>query len=140
MAFFLTSCSPDKNKIGEAFATMNQEQLSRFIDRISHDVVSKYRYGRGQNVVHAATINKANPQAVRLAHVSGGDLNHSDNDGRTPLHHAIDANLSDAAKTLIDLGARKDIPNEAGFTAVSFCRIVLKNEPNHETCVIINSN
>lgn len=124
--------------MAEAFATMNQDQLSRFIESTGRAAVSQYRYGRGQNVVHAAIINTANPQAIQFAYENGADLNHADNDGRTPLHHTIDANLPSAAQTLVELGARTDIPNEAGFTAISFCQVVLESEPDHATCLIIN--
>eukprot|EP00123_Amoebidium_parasiticum_P016124 comp23300_c0_seq1/m.38249 comp23300_c0_seq1/g.38249 ORF comp23300_c0_seq1/g.38249 comp23300_c0_seq1/m.38249 type:complete len:733 (-) comp23300_c0_seq1:544-2742(-) len=48
----------------------------------------------------------------------GANINHQNEDGNTPLHHAIIEEATDVAKLLLEKGARVDIENEDGATAV----------------------
>ena len=138
MSFSIKDSRADSVGIAEAFAALGFAELVGFLDDKSLLQIKNYRYGRGQNAVHAAVVNTTNPEAIRLAYEAGADINHQDRDGRTPLHHTIDANFYLAARLLMELGARTDIPNEAGFTAASFCQVVLKSEPNHKSCRIVS--
>ncbi len=99
--------------------------------------ISKFVYGRGQNLAHAAVENRKYPTVLRLLKRAGVNLDHQDDDGRTPLHCAIDANRFEAARILIELGASLAIQNEAGYSPLLFCSEVLKSMPDHETCEFV---
>ncbi|SHH80988.1 ankyrin repeat domain-containing protein [Marivita hallyeonensis] len=133
-AFLLSSCGGDGLSLAEAFATMSPSELSRFIASKESVDIANYRFGRNQNVVHAAINNKNSANAISLAFENGSDLDHLDNDRRTPLHHAIDANLLEATQTLLALGASTSIENEAGFSPTDFCELVLRSDPMHAAC------
>ncbi|WP_227272738.1 ankyrin repeat domain-containing protein [Roseobacter weihaiensis] len=135
----VSACYADDLRIAEAFATFEKAELLRFLSTKTEADVSQYRYARGQNVVHAALVNASNPDAIRIAVQYSADLDHQDADGRTPLHHAIDGNATTEASILLDLGARLDLPNASGLTAVSFCEGVLRDQPDHATCKIVKS-
>lgn len=138
MSLFVSSCQAGGPEVAEAFATYDAVKLTAFVE--ARGGLAGYTYGRGQNIVHAATINPQSGDAIRLAVAAGGDVDHQDADGRTPLHHAIDANLAQSAEALLQNGASTEIENEAGFSASRFCDVVLKSEPTHSTCLIVKKN
>ncbi|WP_300029332.1 ankyrin repeat domain-containing protein [uncultured Roseobacter sp.] len=140
MALATSSCRADGLHLAEAFATKSSLELSQFLKDYSRSEISRYRYGNNQNVVHAATVNRENTDAVKQAVLYGADVNHQDEEGRTPLHYAIDLDDLAKAKSLMELGAATTIENASGFSAISFCAVVLRDQPRHKTCsfVVVN--
>jgi len=118
-------------------ATGSPEMVS---DEISNLEVTEFKslvFGRGYNLVHVAIKNEERPEVIRVLFENGANLDLQDDDGRTPLHHAIDADNAKAAKVLIELGAKTNIPNDAGFTQTRFCQDVLKQISSHRTCLVV---
>jgi len=134
-----SACLADDLGTARAFATFDRAELADYLLLKPESEIAQYVSERGQNAVHSAILNNSNLDAIKQAFKHGADLNHQDIDGRTPLHHAIDGNLAAAALILIDLGARRDIHNASGFTAISFCKYALTIEPQHATCKLVNS-
>ena len=99
--------------------------------------IASFTYGRGQNLAHAAVENKKYPEVLMLLADAGVDLDRQDADGRTPLHHAIDADRLEGARILIDLGASLTLENEAGFSPIRFCKDALRSLPGHRTCQLV---
>lgn len=124
--------------IEEAFATLPPDDLQGYIQSTPKKTIKSHVYGRNQNIFHAAITNPHSAYAIKSAHELGANINHQDADKRTPLHHVIDADISEAAKALIAHGARTDIENEAGYSPYRFCKYVLENQPTHASCLIIN--
>ena len=67
-------------------------------------------------------IQRRRADNVRLLLESHADVNASDSRGDTPLMHAFQGLTPDASiiRALLERGARSDIPNPAGFTAMDY--------------------
>ena len=59
-------------------------------------------------------------ECATAAVAAGADLNAQDNEGNTPLHHAIDKEQYDLVKLLIQHGAKMTISNLNGENAVKY--------------------
>jgi hypothetical protein len=124
----------DLHPLVSVAATGTEEDLSnRLLETSAHEF-RRLRYGRGHSILHAAVMNADRPGVVLALARAGARVDAQDDDGRTPLHHAIDANHEMVARMLLFAGARTDIPNDAGLDAVEFCRSGLREIPGHETC------
>lgn len=58
--------------------------------------------------------------AIQLALEVGNDVNMSDARGETALHHAIDRNLPDVVRFLVDNGAQVNVKNKRGLTPLRY--------------------
>ena len=67
----------------------------------------------GYTLLHAAASYSQMEVLVWLASKEGCDLNSKDVDGDTPLHHC---DAVEAARLLVERGARVDVKNNAGET------------------------
>lgn len=95
---------------------------------------STFTFKLNKNLAHYLGYKNSNPALVKKLLELGVDINAQDDDGRTPLHHAIDGGNPRTAGSLIENGASLEIENSSGLSPVSFCREVLKNLPNNEVC------
>lgn len=114
-------------------------ELTKALDGADPSKVAALRFGLGLGIVHAAVGNRGNPGAVAQVARAGGDINLQDEEGRTPLHLAIDADLDGVARQLMDLGADLSLENQSGFSPKSFCDATLRGLPDHKTCLIVVS-
>ncbi len=135
-----TGCDASTNDnlfLPRIVATGSPEEFSILKDENRFKEISSYLYGREQNLAHAAIENKKFPNVLELLFQAGVNLDHRDADGRTPLHHAIDADRIEAARILINLGASLTVKNEAGYSPALFCKEALKSLPSHKTCQLV---
>ncbi|WP_425040534.1 ankyrin repeat domain-containing protein [Primorskyibacter sp. S187A] len=102
------------------------------------DDIANLRYGHFNNGLAHAAVRNPDASVIRLVQDAGANIDLQDGQGRTPLHHAIDADAAAAARMLLALGARRNLTNSAGLTADGFCRALLEELPSHETCRILN--
>jgi hypothetical protein len=121
-------------RLVELVATGTEAEVASVLSDKDTVTLNALRYGRGQGLAHAAVVNAEHPGVIRSLHDAGVDLSIRDDDGRTPLHHAIDADKLAVARLLLDAGASLVAENVAGLSPVAFCRLVLSDMPTHETC------
>ena len=93
-------------------------------------------FGRGQNLFHTTILSDTPEPIIAFLTSEGVNINHRDDDGRTPLHHSIDSNTYRATKSLLEQGADMEISNGV-MTASEFCSVVLNHMPTHESCVLL---
>lgn len=97
----------------------------------------KQLFGRDFNLMDSAVISPNPEIMISYLRSFSVNINHQDRDGRTPLHHAIDANKPAAARKLLEVGADISIQNASGFSPLKICAEVSESLPNHETCEVI---
>ena len=74
---------------------------------------------KGQTPLHSCIMHSKEHQTLVLELIAAGALmNEADKDGNTPLHLALLTRSPECIDTLITRGARTDIPNFAGQTAL----------------------
>lgn len=139
---FLTlsvNASSESPALIELVATENADNVERALKEYSREKIHAITYGRGYTIAHAAVSNDGHQDVLATVLEAGANVNAQDDDGRTPLHHAIDNNHVTSIKILLRYDARLDIPNNAGFTPIEFCREVLSTLPEHEACTIVSN-
>ena len=137
-AIYLTSgrwdVRADGIKLVELVATGTEASVASAFLNENPESLNLIRYGRGQGLAHAAVVNDEHPNVVRALRQAGVDLSIQDDDGRTPLHHAIDADKLPVARLLLESGVSLNAENSAGLSPVEFCQLVLSDMPAHRTC------
>ena len=101
-----------------------------------YDLV-EYRFGDGYNLVYAAMLNPDNTKVLEYLVEEGLDINHVANDGRTPLHFAIDNDNLEYTLKLIRLGADLDIRDGAGYTPAEGCEVATRNFGEIASCELV---
>lgn len=102
--------------------------------------LSGRRAGPGYTALHLATWNK-HPRTMIAALLDAGlPIDAQDDDGRTPLHHAIDQQSMAAVQILVMSGASLFIKNSAGESPLSFCEHVLTFAPKTDVCKYVVSS
>lgn len=110
----------------ELVATSSAEIVRDVLSEQEASLLEDYEFSRGYGLAHAAIVNDEAPEVLRVLAEFGVSIDIQDEDGRTPLHHAIDAESEGAVRQLLHLGARRDLPNNANLNADDFCREALK--------------
>ena len=111
-------------------------EMTKALDAAGPDA-SKVRFGRDAALTHAAVVNHDHPEMIDLLVELGAPIDAQDADGRTPLHHAIDADDAEATRRFLSLGADLTLENSAGLTPPAFCRLAMKSLPDHESCRLV---
>jgi len=129
--------SPDLFDIGKLaeFVTKGDLEQLQSLDLGKADY--NQLFGRNFNLMHSAVISP-NPEIV-IAYLVlfSVKIDHQDQDGRTPLHHAIDENSSAAVTVLLENGADAEIKNNSGYSSARFCTQLLQSMPKYEACEIL---
>lgn len=85
-------------------------------DGATVDSLDTRRSPNGRRALNWAAIGNQ-PGAIRFLVAHGATIDAANLTGFTPLHHAAEAGSPDAAKALLELGAKKTLQNERGETA-----------------------
>ena len=109
--------------------------LQAALDAAGPADVTALRYGPANNgLAHAAVANRVNPEALAQVIRAGADVNLIDDNGRTPLHFAIETQAEAALMQLLRLGADPDIQTGLGQSPRAFCEDALKQVPDYAIC------
>lgn len=126
-------------------ASVAQDTLERIIAstplsaivRLPQEILTDYTFGDGFNLAFAPIRHPDVGRVLGFLHDAGVDINHVANDGRTPIHFAIDNNELRYALKLIVLGADLEIAQSSGRNAVERCLLILRDQPDYDTCELV---
>ena len=106
----------------EIFAAL----LNYAVRNYNEEYFNKYlnsQNSKGETALYLASRSVGWGETVQLLlSFKGIDLNLADNDGDTPLHSSIYNDFNDISVLLIDAGARPDIANNEGETAIDLSK------------------
>ena len=137
----LTSCSSpassetySNTELTELVAVGDVQKLTEI--KLEKPDALNMLYRNSYSLYHVAIISPTPKEVISILFEAGVDINIADREGRTPLHHAIDANNADAAVSLVAHGARTDISDRIQ-SVKEMCKIALRDIPKHKACLAI---
>lgn len=107
-------------------------QMMLFVPQNQYDVTRRYEDGRTMLHVVARSADPGAPSIACALIARGADVNATDSDQNTPLHHAATIGAANTVHVLVDAGADKTLRNKDGETAFD---IAEKHKYSHTTLV-----
>jgi ankyrin repeat protein len=99
-------------KLMNACHDQNIVLLNALMDR--YQILDEIRDEEGNSLIILATL-KGNSQLVYSLCLRGLDVNHTNNEGNSALHYAVDGKYLKIIDVLLDFGADEKIENNHGF-------------------------
>ncbi|UMM24050.1 hypothetical protein L5515_004469 [Caenorhabditis briggsae] len=109
-----------QNRLSSAIEAIEQNEARR-LDQLVDEDVMKTRDHRGMRLLHVAVLKEKHEIVENLAIHFSNQIDLKDPLGRTALHYAA-CQPNAIYDSLVDLGARKDLPDQDGITAEEYRR------------------
>ncbi|EFP09410.1 hypothetical protein CRE_25144 [Caenorhabditis remanei] len=107
-----------QNRLGAAIDAIEKDDRKKLDQTVDEDVM-KTRDRRGMRLLHIAVLREKHEFVEHLAVRFSNQIDLTDTLGRTALHYAA-AQQNAIYDSLVDLGARKDLPDQDGVTAEEY--------------------
>uniref|UniRef100_A0A1I7T975 ANK_REP_REGION domain-containing protein n=1 Tax=Caenorhabditis tropicalis TaxID=1561998 RepID=A0A1I7T975_9PELO len=107
-----------QNRLAAAIDAIEKDEKKRIDQSVDEEVMAT-RDSRGMRLLHIAVLQEKHEIVEHLALTFPNQIDLTDTLGRTALHYAA-CQQNAIYDSLVDLGARKDLPDQEGITAEEY--------------------